>query len=138
MRSGDPNVAGVQSNESDLVRWPDDSMLCVLRTGGGEPLYAAKSDDGGQTWRKPWPLEACGVRPRLRLLTNGVVTCSCGRVTHPPSLGKAMSRALRFVAFFAGMFLFSRFKPHPRAKSQPAPGIVRQLLNDYVVFCHCE
>ena len=32
-------------------------------------------------------MAVCGVRPRLRQLSNGVVACSYGRVTSPPSLG---------------------------------------------------
>ena len=32
-------------------------------------------------------MAVCGVRPRLRQLSNGVIACSYGRVTSPPSLG---------------------------------------------------
>ena len=84
---GDSNVEGVTLNESDLLRLPDGSLLTVIRQEGGMPLYQSKSTDGGQTWSRPRPMAACGVRPRLRRLSNGVVACSYGRVTEGPSLG---------------------------------------------------
>ena len=85
----DSNVEGVPFNESDLLRLPDGSLLTVIRQDGGWPmyLYQSKSTDGGQTWSRPRPMAACGVRPRLRRLSNGVVACSYGRVTEGPSLG---------------------------------------------------
>ena len=84
---GDSNVEGVTLNESDLLRLPDGSLLTVIRQEGGKPMYQSKSTDGGQTWSRPRPMAACGVRPRLRRLSNGVVACSYGRVTEGPSLG---------------------------------------------------
>jgi hypothetical protein len=86
---GDPNAEGVDFTESDLLRLPDGSLLTVIRQDGGWPmyLYQSKSTDGGQTWSRPRPMVACGVRPRLRRLSNGVVACSYGRVTEGRSLG---------------------------------------------------
>ena len=46
----DPNREGTDFNESDLLYLPDEGLLCVIRTGGGQPLYQSQSSDGGQTW----------------------------------------------------------------------------------------
>ena len=65
--------------EADLVALADDNVLCIMRTGSYSPLYQARSTDEGNTWGEPentgWP----GVRPRIQLLPNGVLTCAAGR-----------------------------------------------------------
>ncbi|MSP11994.1 MAG: exo-alpha-sialidase [Chloroflexi bacterium] len=75
--------------EPALLRLPDGSLLCILRTtmSVASPMYQAKSTDGGQTWSHPISLPVNGVRPRLVLMQNGVIACSYGRISHPPSLG---------------------------------------------------
>ena len=73
--------------EPSLVRLPDGRLLCMMRTGsyasysekgGSAKMLLAESSDGGRTWKKrffPRP----GVRPRLLLMSNGVLVCAFGR-----------------------------------------------------------
>ena len=50
-------------------------------------MFQSRSTDGGQTWSKPVSAGVNGVRPQMVLMSNGVIACSYGRVSHPPSLG---------------------------------------------------
>jgi hypothetical protein len=80
----DPMVQGKRIGDEGLVE-PDiavlrnGEILCIMRTGSYSPMYQAWSKDNGKTWSQPvstgWP----GVKPRLRVLKNGVLACSSGR-----------------------------------------------------------
>ena len=65
--------------EADLVVASNGDILCVNRTGSYSPMWQTRSTDGGHTWGTPEPLGWQGVKPRLNLLPNGVLTCAAGR-----------------------------------------------------------
>lgn len=58
---------------------PDNSLLCIMRRGGGLPLAQCRSHDNGQSWTKPQMLAAHGVDPDLCLMSNGILACTYGR-----------------------------------------------------------
>lgn len=55
------------------------SLICLMRTEGGRPMYQAFSSDGGKTWASPAPAGVNGVAPDMHLLSSGVLACSYGR-----------------------------------------------------------
>ena len=64
----------------------DGSILVVMRVGSYEPLYYARSYDGGKTWTTPKILEGIydeekiySVDPELTLLSNGTLVLTYGR-----------------------------------------------------------
>ncbi len=65
--------------EADLVVAANGDILCVNRTGSYSPMWQTRSTDGGHTWGTPAPVGWQGVKPRLNLLPNGVLTCAAGR-----------------------------------------------------------
>ena len=65
--------------EADLVVAANGDILCVNRTGSYSPMWQTRSTDGGHTWGTPHPVGWQGVKPRLNLLPNGVLTCAAGR-----------------------------------------------------------
>ncbi len=73
------HVGEVGFCEPDLEVLANGDILCMMRTGSDTPMYQSRSTDAGRTWSKPvcigWP----GVKPHLRLLSNGVLACSAGR-----------------------------------------------------------
>jgi len=76
----DPNIGTEGFCEPVMALLPDGEILCVMRTGSGEPLYQTKSSDCGGTWSKPVPTGVRGVDPDLIVLSNGIVACSYGRL----------------------------------------------------------
>ena len=72
-------------SEPSLVIFPDDEMLCALRTGHAKPLYCVRSHDRGRTWTRAELLSPryihpiCGIRPTLVLLKNGILALCTGR-----------------------------------------------------------
>lgn len=93
--------------EPSLVRLPDGRLLCLMRTGtyasysekgGSAKMLLAESLDDGITWRMrffPRP----GVRPRLLLMSNGVLACAFGRpgnnLMFSTDYGKTWRREIR-------------------------------------------
>jgi hypothetical protein len=65
--------------EPDLAVLANGDILCMMRTGSGSPMYQSRSTDGGWTWSEPVSIGWQGVKPHLRLLSNGVLACSAGR-----------------------------------------------------------
>ncbi|MCY3783858.1 MAG: sialidase family protein [Chloroflexi bacterium] len=65
--------------EADLIVAANGDILCVNRTGSYSPMWQTRSTDGGHTWGAPHPVGWQGVKPRLNLLPNGVLTCAAGR-----------------------------------------------------------
>jgi len=65
--------------EADLVVTSNGDLLCVNRTGSYSPMWQTRSTDNGHTWGSPEPVGWQGVKPRLNLLPNGVLTCAAGR-----------------------------------------------------------
>ncbi|MFH1007220.1 MAG: sialidase family protein [Candidatus Latescibacterota bacterium] len=74
-------------NESALACTGEDSLVCVMRTGGNPhqwpscffPLYASRSRDGGLSWDQPRRVAPHGVKPMLLRMSNGVLVCKSGR-----------------------------------------------------------
>ncbi len=67
--------------EPDIARLPNGDIICVMRTGSEDAstLHLARSTDGGKTWTKPESIGWPGVKPKLRVLANGVVVITTGR-----------------------------------------------------------
>ena len=65
--------------EPDMVVLANGDILCMMRTGSHSTLYQSRSTDGGWTWSEPASIGWPGVKPDLRLLSNGVLACSSGR-----------------------------------------------------------
>lgn len=76
----DPNIGTESFCEPVMVLLPKGDILCIMRTGSGEPLYQAISSDEGKTWSKPEPTGANGVDPDLIVLSDGTLACSYGRL----------------------------------------------------------
>lgn len=85
----DPSPQPKCFNEPDILRLPEGSLLCVIRTimQTATPMYQCKSTDDGATWSTPVEMSVTGVAPQLRLMSNGMIALSYGRVINPPSLG---------------------------------------------------
>ena len=75
---GEPN-ADYGMCEPDIEVLANGDILCIMRTGGGSPMVQSRSTDNGQTWSAPVSVGWPGVRPELRLLSNGALACSGGR-----------------------------------------------------------
>ena len=58
--------------EPDMEVLANGDILCMMRTGGRSPMYQSRSTDGGHTWSEPESVGWQGVKPHLRLLSNGV------------------------------------------------------------------
>ena len=65
--------------EPDMEILANGDILCVMRSGQYSPMYQSRSTDGGHTWTTPESTGWQGVKPHLRLLSNGVLACSAGR-----------------------------------------------------------
>ncbi len=65
--------------EADLEVLANGDILCMMRTGSDTPMHQSRSTDGGLTWSEPVSVGWPGVKPHLRLLSNGVLACSSGR-----------------------------------------------------------
>jgi len=65
--------------EPDMAVLANGDILCMMRTGSRSPMYQSRSTDGGSTWSEPASIGWPGVKPDLRLLSNGVLVCSAGR-----------------------------------------------------------
>jgi hypothetical protein len=76
---------GYGFGEQSLARMPDGDLLCVMRTLGSEELgeshhlAAARSADGGRTWKRLPPPAEFSVMPNLVALANGMVALVYGR-----------------------------------------------------------
>lgn len=80
----DPNMSGEPVGDEGfcepyMVVLANDDILCMMRTGSRSTMYQSRSTDGGQTWSDPVSIGWPGVKPALRLLSNGVLACSSGR-----------------------------------------------------------
>ena len=57
----------------------DGTFICVMRSGSSSPMYKTFSYDKGKTWTVPKPFTPNGVKPVLKLLSNGVLVLASGR-----------------------------------------------------------
>jgi hypothetical protein len=67
--------------EPDMAVLPNGDILCIVRTGH-TCMYQFRSKDGGRTWSAPVSVGWAGVKPRLRVLKNGVLACISGRTRY--------------------------------------------------------
>ena len=75
--------------ESDLVQAKNGDLLCIMRSGGRNPiegvplfptpLYCSRSTDNGQTWTPPMQIADRGVSPNAVVLKNGIIVCTYSR-----------------------------------------------------------
>jgi len=65
--------------EPDIISLANGDLLCVMRTGGRTQMFQSRSRDGGSTWSDPVSVGWPGVKPCLKLLSNGVLVCTAGR-----------------------------------------------------------
>ena len=75
--------------ESDLVQAENGDLLCIMRSGGRNPiegvslfptpLYCSRSTDNGQTWTPPMQIADRGVSPNAVALKNGIIVCTYSR-----------------------------------------------------------
>ena len=75
--SGNPAAEGFC--EPMMAKLPDGSISILLRTGGNNPSYIARSTDGCKTWSTPKIFDANGVLPQILTLKSGVTIASYGR-----------------------------------------------------------
>ena len=75
----DPNINTEGFTEPIVCQTAPGSLICFMRTEGGNPMYQSFSNDGGRTWTQPRQAGVNGVAPDMRLLSNGVLACSYGR-----------------------------------------------------------
>lgn len=82
----DPEVGKEGFCEPVVVRCTDQSLLCVMRTGGNSsPLYQCRSRDNGKTWDSPVPIpcpdgsDCRSVDPDLCRMQDGTLVLSFGR-----------------------------------------------------------
>ncbi|HVF09317.1 MAG TPA: sialidase family protein [Abditibacteriaceae bacterium] len=83
----DPTIGEEGFNEPVLVRLTkgrhQGRLIALLRTGSNKtfahnPIYQTESDDEGQTWTPPRPLNFENVDPDLIEMESGVLVASCG------------------------------------------------------------
>jgi hypothetical protein len=75
--------------ESDLVKADNGDLLCIMRSGGRNPiegvplfptpLYCSRSEDKGQSWTPPMQIADRGVSPNAVTLDNGIIVCTYSR-----------------------------------------------------------
>ena len=65
--------------EPDTARLPGGGLCCVFRSDAGGCYWAAHSDDDGATWSPPAKLAAWSVKPRLRIMSSGLLVLAGGR-----------------------------------------------------------
>jgi hypothetical protein len=67
--------------EPDMALIPNGDIIMVNRTGstGTGTIHMVRSKDNGKTWSKPRSIGWPGVKPKLRVMSNGVVALSTGR-----------------------------------------------------------
>jgi len=103
----DPKVGTEGFCEPVMALLPNGEILCVMRTGSGEPLYQSKSGDKGETWSKPEPIGARGVDPDLIVLSNGIIACSYGRLQPRRKIEPSGSLDPRLPASMGNQIMFS-------------------------------
>ena len=84
-----PAVTQEGFREADLVQAPNGDLLCMMRSGGRNPvpgtnlfptpLYCSRSTDGGYSWTPPKQIADRGVCPNLVTMNNGIIVCTYSR-----------------------------------------------------------
>jgi sialidase-1 len=80
-------------NETSLVWLPNDTILAMARTAGGDDhLYQSRSSNRGLTWSEPVKTPMVGHPPDLLLLRNGDLLCTYGYRHAPYGVRACISR----------------------------------------------
>ena len=84
-----PAVTQEGFREADLVEALNGDLICVMRSGGRNPvpeanlfptpLYCSRSTDKGKTWTPPEQIADRGTCPSLVTMKNGIIVCTYGR-----------------------------------------------------------
>jgi len=76
-----PDVGGEGLNEPGVVQLANGDLFCIMRNQSGKPMWTARSNGLGQTWKNliRAPQHAVSVFPDLTPMENGVLACSFGR-----------------------------------------------------------
>jgi hypothetical protein len=84
-----PAVTMEGFRESDLVQAANGDLICVMRSGGRNPvpeanlfptpLYCSRSSDNGKTWSPPAQIADRGVSPYAVTMSNGIIVCTYSR-----------------------------------------------------------
>lgn len=84
-----PAVTQEGFRESDLVQARNGDLICLMRSGGRNPvpeanlfptpLYCARSEDNGRTWSPPEQIADRGICPNAVTLSNGIIVCTYSR-----------------------------------------------------------
>jgi hypothetical protein len=84
-----PAVTQEGFRESDLVQARNGDLICLMRSGGRNPvpeanlfptpLYCSRSSDNGQTWSPPAQIADRGVCPNAITMSNGIIVCTYSR-----------------------------------------------------------
>ncbi len=105
-----PAVTMEGFRESDLVQAQNGDLICLMRSGGRNPvpeanlfptpLYCSRSSDNGQTWSPPAQIADRGVCPNAVTMSNGIIVCTYSRpgnwLIFSDDHGKTWKGALQF------------------------------------------
>ena len=80
-------------DEADLEIATNGDLVLIMRSGSYSPIFQTRSTDGGETWTEPENMGWPAVKPRLHLLSNGVLAAISGRggYGHPQVTHVALS-----------------------------------------------
>ena len=84
-----PAITQEGFRESDLVQAANGDLICIMRSGGRNPLkgiplfptplYCSRSEDNGLNWSPPAQIADRGVSPNAVTLSNGIIVCTYSR-----------------------------------------------------------
>lgn len=104
----DPNVGTEGFCEPVMGLLKNGEILCIMRTGSGEPLYQSRSRDQGKRWSNPVPTGARGVDPDLVVMESGIIACSYGRLQPRKEIEPSFSLDSRLPASMGVRIMFSK------------------------------
>jgi len=104
----DPNIGTEGFCEPVMGLLKNGGILCMMRTGSGEPLYQSRSGDCGERWSKPVPTGARGVDPDLVVMKSGIVACSYGRLQPRKEIEPSTSLDPKLPASMGVQIMFSK------------------------------
>jgi hypothetical protein len=89
--------------EASMVALADGRILALLRENSFvyEPMYAALSDDGGETWSLPRPTPLIGHRPTLGLTSTGALLVTFRNVGPDPGTAAWLGSVDELLSDFA-------------------------------------
>jgi len=102
-----PNVGTEGFCEPAMGLLKNGEILCMMRTGSGEPLYQSRSSDHGKRWSNPVPTSARGVDPDLFVMKSGIIACSYGRLQPRKEIEPSISLDPKLPASMGVQIMFS-------------------------------